>query len=133
MSEIFLNALLPMIMPWILPTEKCKQDYRIKLNFLVICWFYHICSESNNSFYHFFFFYIGKTKEIIPHFAGENESRSVLDAFFLGKALAEALNERIESTLGEFISTIGRLQAEQQKQVQEFQVLILGMGLSTYD
>lgn len=56
-------------------------------------------------------------------FAGENENRTVLDAFFLGKALAEALNERIESTVGEFLSTIGRLQAEQQKQVQDFQVL----------
>lgn len=55
--------------------------------------------------------------------AGESESRSVLDAFFLGKALAEALNERIESAVGEFLSTIGRLQAEQQKQVQDFQVV----------
>lgn len=45
-----------------------------------------------------------------------------MDAFFLGKALAEALNERIESAVGEFFSTIGRLQSEQQKQVQEFQV-----------
>ncbi|THG13835.1 hypothetical protein TEA_014313 [Camellia sinensis var. sinensis] len=53
--------------------------------------------------------------------SSENDSRSVLDAFFLGKALAEALNERIESTVGEFLSTIGRLQAEQQKQVQDFQ------------
>ena len=40
----------------------------------------------------------------------------------MGKAFAEALNERIESTVGEFLSTVGRLQAEQQKQVQEFQV-----------
>lgn len=45
-----------------------------------------------------------------------------MDAFFLGKALAEALNERIESSVGEFLSTIGRLQAEQQKQVEDFQV-----------
>ncbi|KAL3725130.1 hypothetical protein ACJRO7_030188 [Eucalyptus globulus] len=52
---------------------------------------------------------------------GGNESRTVLDAFFLGKALAEALNERVESVVGEFLSTVGRLQAEQQKQVQEFQ------------
>lgn len=52
----------------------------------------------------------------------ENETKSVLDAFFLGKALAEALNERVESTVGEFLSMVGRLQAEQQKQVQEFQV-----------
>nr|DAD23884.1 TPA_asm: hypothetical protein HUJ06_025347 [Nelumbo nucifera] len=53
--------------------------------------------------------------------ADENESRSILDAFFLGKALAEVLNERIESTVGELLSAVGRLQAEQQKQVQEFQ------------
>ncbi|XP_023753202.1 uncharacterized protein LOC111901566 [Lactuca sativa] len=52
---------------------------------------------------------------------GENESKQVLDAFFLGKALAEALNERVESAVGELLSTVGRLQAEQQKQVQEFQ------------
>ncbi|GMN50342.1 hypothetical protein TIFTF001_019501 [Ficus carica] len=56
---------------------------------------------------------------------GDNESKSVLDAFFLGKALAEALNERIESTVGEFLSTIGRLQTEQQKQVHEFQEDVL--------
>ncbi|MFS7902328.1 hypothetical protein Hanom_Chr01g00010061 [Helianthus anomalus] len=56
---------------------------------------------------------------------GENESKQVLDAFFLGKAFAEALNERIESTVGEFLSTVGRLQAEQQKQVQEFQDEVL--------
>ncbi|XP_057474530.1 uncharacterized protein At4g13200, chloroplastic [Actinidia eriantha] len=55
----------------------------------------------------------------------DGDSRSVLDAFFLGKALAEALNERIESTVGEFLSTIGRLQAEQQKQVQDFQEEVL--------
>ncbi|KAL4587978.1 hypothetical protein LXL04_000855 [Taraxacum kok-saghyz] len=52
---------------------------------------------------------------------GENESKQVLDAFFLGKAFAEALNERVESAVGEFLSTVGRLQSEQQKQVQEFQ------------
>ena len=59
------------------------------------------------------------------NFTGDNENKSVLDAFFLGKALAEALNERIESTVGEFLSAVGRLQSEQQKQVQEFQVRIL--------
>ncbi|KAI4326387.1 hypothetical protein MLD38_031708 [Melastoma candidum] len=56
---------------------------------------------------------------------GGSESKNVLDAFFLGKALAEALNERIESTVGEFLSTFGRFQAEQQKQVQEFQEDVL--------
>lgn len=48
-----------------------------------------------------------------------------MDAFFLGKALAEAVNERIESTVGEFLSAIGRLQAEQQRQIQDFQVDVL--------
>ncbi|GFQ08176.1 uncharacterized protein at4g13200 chloroplastic [Phtheirospermum japonicum] len=57
--------------------------------------------------------------------SGENESKTILDAFFMGKAVAEALNERIESAVGEFLSTIGRLQAEQQKQVQEFQEEVL--------
>ncbi|KAL5798789.1 hypothetical protein ACOSQ2_003609 [Xanthoceras sorbifolium] len=56
-----------------------------------------------------------------PSGSGDGDSRSVLDAFFLGKALAEAVNERVESAVGEFLSTVGRLQAEQQKQVQEFQ------------
>lgn len=55
----------------------------------------------------------------------ENDSKTVLDAFFLGKALGEALTERIESTIGEFLSTVGRLQSEQQKQVQEFQEDVL--------
>ncbi|XP_021273939.1 uncharacterized protein At4g13200, chloroplastic isoform X2 [Herrania umbratica] len=57
--------------------------------------------------------------------SGDNESRNVLDAFFLGKALAEALNERIESTIGEFLGAVGRLQAEQQKQVLDFQEEVL--------
>ncbi|KAG8389098.1 hypothetical protein BUALT_Bualt02G0194000 [Buddleja alternifolia] len=57
--------------------------------------------------------------------SGENESRTILDAFFLGKAVAEAVNERVESAVGEFLSTIGRFQAEQQKQVQEFQEEVL--------
>ncbi|KAH9784922.1 hypothetical protein KPL71_009806 [Citrus sinensis] len=61
------------------------------------------------------------TKPGPPSGSGDGESRTVLDAFFLGKAVAEALNERIESAVGEFLSTVGRLQAEQQKQVQEFQ------------
>ncbi|KDP26402.1 hypothetical protein JCGZ_17560 [Jatropha curcas] len=57
--------------------------------------------------------------------SGDDESKNILDAFFLGKALAEAVNERIESTVGEFLSLIGRLQAEQQRQIQDFQVDVL--------
>ncbi|EES11110.1 hypothetical protein BDA96_06G160600 [Sorghum bicolor] len=51
----------------------------------------------------------------------DNESKAVLDAFFLGKAFAEALTERVESVVGEVFSVVGQWQAEQQKQVQEFQ------------
>lgn len=61
--------------------------------------------------------------------AGDSESKNILDAFFLGKALAEAVNERLESAVGEFLSTVGRLQAEQQKQVLEFQVFSPGPHL----
>lgn len=64
--------------------------------------------------------------------AGDGESRNILDAFFLGKAVAEAVNERVESAVGEFFSTIGRLQAERQKQVQEFQVEHINLQLGHF-
>ncbi|CAL5026476.1 unnamed protein product [Urochloa decumbens] len=57
--------------------------------------------------------------------AGDNESKAVLDAFFLGKAFAEALTERVESVVGEVFSVVGQWQAEQQKQVQDFQEEVL--------
>ncbi|KAJ4954904.1 hypothetical protein NE237_011687 [Protea cynaroides] len=57
--------------------------------------------------------------------SGDNDNRTILDAFFLGKALTEAINQRIESTVGELLSAVGNLQAEQQKQVQEFQEEVL--------
>ncbi|XP_077228259.1 uncharacterized protein LOC143861208 [Tasmannia lanceolata] len=53
--------------------------------------------------------------------SGESDSKAVLDAFFLGKALAEALSERVESTVGEFLSMFGQWQAEQQKQARDLQ------------
>ncbi|XP_058094698.1 uncharacterized protein At4g13200, chloroplastic-like [Magnolia sinica] len=53
--------------------------------------------------------------------SGENDSKAILDAFFLGKALAEALNERVEATVGEIFSVFGQWQAEQRKQVQDLQ------------
>uniref|UniRef100_A0A0D9W747 Uncharacterized protein n=1 Tax=Leersia perrieri TaxID=77586 RepID=A0A0D9W747_9ORYZ len=52
---------------------------------------------------------------------GDDESKAVLDAFFLGKAFAEALTERVESVVGEVFSVVGQWQAEQQKQAQDFQ------------
>ncbi|KMZ60438.1 hypothetical protein ZOSMA_5G03060 [Zostera marina] len=53
--------------------------------------------------------------------SGGNDSKTVLDAFFLGKAFAETLNERVESTVGEILSVVGQWQAEQQKQIADFQ------------
>ncbi|KAL8494284.1 hypothetical protein ACS0TY_025182 [Phlomoides rotata] len=58
-------------------------------------------------------------------FAGDNESKRVIDAFFLGKAMGGVAIERIESSVGEFLSVIGRLQAEQQKQVSELREEVL--------
>ncbi|CAK9309780.1 unnamed protein product [Citrullus colocynthis] len=63
----------------------------------------------------------GSSRFIARCSSGDGDSRTVLDAFFLGKALAEAVTERIESTIGEVLSGIGRLQAEQQKQILDFQ------------
>jgi hypothetical protein len=53
---------------------------------------------------------------------GDKESKQVLDAFFLGKAFAETVNERVGTVIGEILSDIGRRQAEQQKHIREFQV-----------
>eukprot|EP00245_Coleochaete_scutata_P006496 TRINITY_DN2095_c0_g3_i1.p1 TRINITY_DN2095_c0_g3~~TRINITY_DN2095_c0_g3_i1.p1 ORF type:complete len:169 (-),score=30.29 TRINITY_DN2095_c0_g3_i1:658-1164(-) len=52
---------------------------------------------------------------------GDSTSKAILDAFFLGKALAETVNERIGTTLGEILSEIGKQQAEQREQVRQFQ------------
>ncbi|KAG0616377.1 hypothetical protein M758_5G110100 [Ceratodon purpureus] len=52
---------------------------------------------------------------------GDPESKQLLDAFFLGKALAETVSERIGSLVGELLSEVGQRQAEQQRQIREFQ------------
>ncbi|KAJ8899269.1 hypothetical protein K2173_017304 [Erythroxylum novogranatense] len=57
--------------------------------------------------------------------SGDSNDGNILDAFFLGKALAEALNERMESSVGELLSTVSKLQSGQQKQIQEFQADVL--------
>ncbi|KAJ7571015.1 hypothetical protein O6H91_01G145200 [Diphasiastrum complanatum] len=53
--------------------------------------------------------------------AGDSESKQALDAFFLGKAFADTVNERLGSAIGEFLSEVGRKQAEQQKEVRKCQ------------
>ncbi|XP_047962394.1 uncharacterized protein At4g13200, chloroplastic-like isoform X2 [Salvia hispanica] len=49
----------------------------------------------------------------------------MLDAFFLGKVIGEILYERIESSVGEFVGVIGRLQSDQLKHVTQFQEEVL--------
>ncbi|KAJ4970456.1 hypothetical protein NE237_003555 [Protea cynaroides] len=72
---------------------------------------------------------IDHTEIIIEDNAFQSESgarlckKSIPDALLAGKALTEAINQCIESTIGELLSAVGNLQAEQQQQVQEFQVL----------
>eukprot|EP00898_Chlorokybus_atmophyticus_P009053 jgi/Chlat1/9149/Chrsp97S08438 len=48
-------------------------------------------------------------------------SRRVLDAFFLGRAVAEAINERLGSALGEVLSEIGKYDAERRRAMQDFE------------
>ena len=57
------------------------------------------------------------------------ERKDVLDAFFLGKALAETINEKLGEALGEFISQVNQSQAEQREAIRQLQVcekLVLG-------
>lgn len=51
----------------------------------------------------------------------EAESREVLDAFFVGKALAEVLLEKAGEAVSEALSTVGRLEAERDEAVRQFQ------------
>eukprot|EP00271_Cylindrocystis_brebissonii_P014245 TRINITY_DN35542_c0_g1_i1.p1 TRINITY_DN35542_c0_g1~~TRINITY_DN35542_c0_g1_i1.p1 ORF type:complete len:213 (-),score=36.07 TRINITY_DN35542_c0_g1_i1:581-1171(-) len=53
--------------------------------------------------------------------SSDDTSKAILDAFFLGRALADTVNERLGSALGELISDISRRQAEQRDQVRQFQ------------
>ncbi|XP_023548651.1 uncharacterized protein At4g13200, chloroplastic-like [Cucurbita pepo subsp. pepo] len=63
----------------------------------------------------------GSLRFIASCSSGDGDNRTVLDAFFLGKAFAETLTERVESTVGVVLSEIGRLQAERQQQIIDFQ------------
>ena len=55
----------------------------------------------------------------------EAESREVLDAFFVGKALAEVLLEKAGEAVSEALSTVGRLEAERDEAVRQFQEDVL--------
>ena len=51
----------------------------------------------------------------------EAESREVLDAFFVGKALAETLLERAGEAVSEALSAVGRAEAERDEAIRQFQ------------
>ena len=51
----------------------------------------------------------------------EAESREVLDAFFVGKALAETLLERAGEAVSEALSVVGRAEAERDEAIRQFQ------------
>eukprot|EP00850_Spirogloea_muscicola_P009078 SM000050S17003 [mRNA] locus=s50:308766:309549:- [translate_table: standard] len=63
----------------------------------------------------------GGSSEARPPVVGDPTSRAVLDAFFLGKALAETINERLGNAVGEVLSNISSMQAEQREQAHQFQ------------
>lgn len=47
-------------------------------------------------------------------------SNPVVQAFFLGRALAEAINEKIEDTLTNALSELGKFDAEQRERLHQF-------------
>ena len=47
-------------------------------------------------------------------------SKSQLDAFFIGRATAEAVINRIEETVTDALSALGKFDAEQREQVRKF-------------
>ncbi len=52
-------------------------------------------------------------------------SKSPLDAFFIGRATAEAVIDRIEETVSDTLSALGKFDAEQREQVRIFVETIL--------
>eukprot|EP00241_Pyramimonas_parkeae_P012019 CAMPEP_0114226430 /NCGR_PEP_ID=MMETSP0058-20121206/1233_1 /TAXON_ID=36894 /ORGANISM="Pyramimonas parkeae, CCMP726" /LENGTH=191 /DNA_ID=CAMNT_0001337165 /DNA_START=73 /DNA_END=648 /DNA_ORIENTATION=- len=49
------------------------------------------------------------------------ENRQVLDAFFVGRALAEVVNEKVGSALGEILSEVAKKDAERRRDLRDFQ------------
>ncbi len=47
-------------------------------------------------------------------------SNPVLHAFFLGRAFAEVLNEKLEETLTNVLSDLGKFDAEQRENLRQF-------------
>lgn len=51
----------------------------------------------------------------------QESSKEILDAFFLGKAVAETISERIGDTIGEVLAEVARTDAERRRFVRELQ------------
>lgn len=47
-------------------------------------------------------------------------SNSVIHAFFVGRALAQAINEQVEDALTNALSELGKFDAEQRERLREF-------------
>jgi polyhydroxyalkanoate synthesis regulator phasin len=47
-------------------------------------------------------------------------SNSVIHAFFVGRALAQALNEQVEDALTNALSELGKFDAEQRERLRQF-------------
>jgi len=54
------------------------------------------------------------------------ESREVLDAFFVGKSLAETLLERAGGAVADALSEVSRFDAENREQIRAFQDEVIG-------
>ena len=56
----------------------------------------------------------------------QTESREVLDAFFVGKSLAETLLERAGGAFADALSEVSRFDAENREQIRAFQDEVIG-------
>mmetsp|Transcript_21424 Transcript_21424/g.29764 ORF Transcript_21424/g.29764 Transcript_21424/m.29764 type:complete len:208 (-) Transcript_21424:227-850(-) len=52
---------------------------------------------------------------------GKKESRDVLDAFFVGRAFADVVSEKLGTALGELLSEVAKKDAERRREVRDFQ------------
>ncbi|AFZ17735.1 DUF6825 family protein [Allocoleopsis franciscana] len=52
-------------------------------------------------------------------------SNSVIHAFFVGRALAQALNEQVEDALTNALSELGKFDAEQRERLRQFTEQVL--------
>ncbi len=58
---------------------------------------------------------------LAPSLPAASESLNMLEAFFIGRALAEVVNERLGSLVGDTLAEVGRLDAELRRTVQDIQ------------